>query len=218
MASINACSIVAPTRCCQLPRPLRSVPPPARPAQSGEPLRCRSHCLWAKPRCHAPVLRNPIADQIGGQALAGYTFGHQALVNVIKIELQRTNERIPGSHTLSFIRFREVLHGISQAARGRCAGTLLVCNAFECVHALLQRCYVLGVAWRGASRAVQLRLKRLFCIFNRFKFFPDRRGRSCRSSKSPRPPATREAWLQPPPSAPVRPAPVRFSMAVPCLI
>ena len=172
MASINACTIVVP--------PLDAADCLARCGRFHRQHGLRkaaNRCVVARIafgpnlNAHAPVLRNPIADQIGGQALAGYTFGHQALLNVIKIELKRMNERIPGSHTLSFIRFRELLHGIGQSARGRCAGTLLVCNAFERVHTLLQRCYVLGVTWRGAGRAVQLRFKGLFCIFNRLKFF-----------------------------------------------
>ena len=87
--------------------------------------------------------------------MASYPLGHQTLVNVTKVELQRTNERIPGPDTLSFIPFREPFHGIGQTAGGICAFTLLGWNTFQRMHALLERRYVLGIARRRARRGVQ---------------------------------------------------------------
>ena len=61
-----------------------------------------------------PAVCDPIANQIGRRGLTGHTLGHQALPDVIKILLQRTNERIGGAGALRLIRLRERLHALAK--------------------------------------------------------------------------------------------------------
>ena len=138
MSSINACTIVDPHSLLPIASPVAvSSTTPAR----GPCAKATNRCVVARiafgPNLNArmrPSFRNSIADQIDRQALAGYLRSAiKALLNVIKIELQRTNERIPGSHTLSFIRAREAFC-MASAKRRAAVGTLLVCNAFERAH------------------------------------------------------------------------------------
>ena len=186
MASINACTIVAPHSMLPIASPV-AVGSTASTACAKRRTVAVSLALplGQTPNAHAPVLRNPIADQIDRQALAGYTFGHQALLNVIKIEPQRTNERIPGlAHAELHPRSRVFAwHQPSGARplRRHPAGLQRLRARAHLVAALLRS---RRFAWRGRGALCKSGSSSLFLHFQSTQvFFLDRRGRSCRSSQ-----------------------------------
>ena len=158
----------------------------------------------------------PIANRIGRQGLAGQTLGHQALADVIKIVLQRTNQRIGGPDALRLIllarAFASHRPNGARPPRRRLAGwRYLPAHARPAGVPLRSRHRLAAcAAWRAMPVRGTLLLfqwPRAFCL--------GRQGRSCRLSRSQRL-GNAPSLATTSRAAPERPVVSQFSTASPC--